>query len=145
MRIGKYWAAVSVLVLTLLTPLLYARQSDGSPKWINLPSAPLRIGPLGRGGIGPGYTLANYTNVGPVIRYRLGCVIQKDKKNVVVSQRDLREGFFPQLPPGKIVPSTLDMIGVSASHGFPEGPCEVGALSVVEAEFADGGVWKAAR
>lgn len=145
MRIGKSWAAIFVLALSLFAPLLYARQSEDAPLWTNLPSSPLRLGPAARGGIGPGYTLANYTNVGPVVRYRFGCVVQKNKRNVVVSERNLKEGFFPQLPPGKIVPSVSDMVGVSSSHGFPEGPCEVGTLAVVEAEFADGGVWKAAR
>jgi hypothetical protein len=90
-----------------------------------------------------GYTLANYSNVGTIVRYKFGCVSQSGKRTAILSESPSQEGHFPPRLLGRISPP--EGVEVTASHGFPLSTCKQGKLAVVEVEYEDGGFWRAAR
>ena len=142
MREYRHLIILYCFILAFTASLCQAQQSNQSPQqyWINLRSSPLRFGTLPDG---DGYTLANYTNIGPIVRYRFGCVLQKHKKTIVLDKWQVQEYYFPALLPGRIFPT--EEIMVTRSHGFPLEMCKKGKVAVIEAEFEDGAVWKASR
>jgi hypothetical protein len=142
MRNSKYSVVLLLILLAFSTSITRSQQSNQPiPEyWINLPSAPLRIGSTPDN---DGYTLANYNNLGRVVRYRFGCVIQKDKRIVILNRRQIKEGEFSPLLLGQIRPS--QELRVTGSHAFPEPICKKGKLAVIEVEFEDGAIWKASK
>jgi hypothetical protein len=131
-----------LLVLSLISTLTIgaSAQSQMSPKeqmeslWINVPSSPLqfRAGPSGRG-----YEIGNWT-IGHVVRYRLGCVADKDGTRKLLNKRPpVTMSLEPRTESEISIWGDVAMDGVAR----PE-PCQKGRLAFIEVWFQDGGVWR---
>jgi hypothetical protein len=122
--------ASALVVCGFATGISQPQRSQSKEICLNIPSSPLNLDCSS-----DSYFLRNYSTE-TIVKYRLGCVVQKNLKYKVVSKRPYKDA--------DLEPDRKIFLLFSSSHGFPVELCKSETkLAVVEVLFADDGVWKA--
>lgn len=103
-------------------------------KLLDVPSAQYRLKASYNG---RGYEFCN-TSTASVVKFRLGCVKEKNRELTILSERRFEETELPT--PAK---HELSCQIWSSNHGFfPGEVCKKGKLAIIEVVLVDGARWK---